>query len=76
MNNQKDYVLTRKTEDLIKIYNAYQQKLSSLNLMDMDDIIKVAVENVEGTSYFENVALFIIDGYIDIFKSEKNCLRQ
>ncbi|WDC84790.1 hypothetical protein PL321_03960 [Caloramator sp. mosi_1] len=44
--------------------------------MDMDDIIKVAVENVEGTSYFENVALFIIDGYIDIFKSEKNCLRQ
>ncbi|MBZ4662707.1 MAG: hypothetical protein JG776_389 [Caloramator sp.] len=74
INSIGDEVLKRKTEDLITIYTAYQEKLASLNLMDMDDIIKIAIENVDKTTYFENVSLFIIDGYIDIFKSEKKLL--
>ncbi|WP_027308509.1 PD-(D/E)XK nuclease family protein [Caloramator sp. ALD01] len=74
INSIGDEVLKRKTEDLITIYTAYQEKLAALNLIDMDDIIKIAVENVDKTTYFENVSLFIIDGYIDIFKSEKKLL--
>ncbi|GFR34214.1 UvrD-helicase domain-containing protein [Thermobrachium celere] len=69
-----DDILKRKTEDLVTIYNAYQEKLHSLNLIDMDDIIKIAIDNVENTTYFEDVSLFIIDGYIDIFNSEKKLL--
>ncbi|MCX7695887.1 MAG: exodeoxyribonuclease V subunit gamma, partial [Caloramator sp.] len=74
INSLEDDVLIRKTEDLIKIYSAYQEKLTSLNLMDMDDVIKIAIENVDKTTYFENVSLFIVDGYIDIFNSEKKLL--
>lgn len=69
-----DDILKRKTEDLLTIYNEYQNKLHSLNLIDMDDIIKIAIDNVEKTTYFEDVSLFIIDGYIDIFNSEKKLL--
>ncbi|SKA79728.1 ATP-dependent helicase/DNAse subunit B [Caloramator quimbayensis] len=74
INSIGDDVLKRKTEDLVTIYTSYKEKLNSLNLLDMDDVIKIAIENVDKTTYFENVSLFIIDGYIDIFKTEKKLL--
>lgn len=74
IGSKKDDILIKKTEDLATIYKAYNDKLKSLNLIDMDDVIKIAIENVDKTFYFENVSLFIIDGYIDIFSSEKKLL--
>lgn len=71
-----DNVIKRKSHDLFEIYKAYEERLNELSLMDMDDIIKIAIENVDKTDYFNNASMFVVDGYLDIFKSEEALLQK
>ncbi|MCX7951476.1 MAG: exodeoxyribonuclease V subunit gamma [Clostridiales bacterium] len=76
VENIDDDVINKKSLDLYEIYKAYEERLDELNLIDMDDIIKIAIENVDKTDSFKNASMFVVDGYLDIFKSEEALLKK
>lgn len=71
-----DNVINKKSHDLYEIYKSYKNRLDELKLIDMDDIIKIAIDNVDKTDYFNNVSIFVVDGYLDIFKCEEALLKK
>ncbi|KRQ87140.1 ATP-dependent helicase/deoxyribonuclease subunit B [Caloramator mitchellensis] len=75
INNLNDDDIKAKTEDVYRIYSKYQEQLKELDILDMEDLIKVAETNTGRSDYFRDVELFVLDGYVDIFENEKALLR-
>jgi len=70
-----DQVIYNKSIELAEIYKEYTNKLKELNLLDLNDLIFIAIENIDKTRFFDGVNMFIIDGYIDISNSEEMLIK-
>lgn len=71
----KDEITYNKSIELAEIYKEYTNKLKELNILDLNDLTLIAIENINKTRFFDDVTLFVIDGYIDISISEMMLLK-
>lgn len=75
INSLNDKVAYNKSIELAEIYKEYTNKLKELNILDLNDLILIAIENINKTRFFDDVTLFVIDGYIDVSTSEETLLK-
>lgn len=66
-----DISFNKRCIDIFNIYDEYIKVMNEKNLYDIDDISIKAIEMLEFTNAFNDVHLFVIDGYINIDKINK-----
>ncbi|MDO6355240.1 PD-(D/E)XK nuclease family protein [Caloramator sp. CAR-1] len=76
INLIEDELLRFKIEDIYNIFDKYQEGLEKSNLVDMEDITKMAIKNCYDNPYFKDVATFILDGFVQINRLEGELIRK
>ncbi|MCX7903912.1 MAG: PD-(D/E)XK nuclease family protein [Caloramator sp.] len=76
VNNIDDEIIKLKSKDVYEAYKLYDLTLKNLNLYDMDDVIKAAMDNISYSNYLRDVDVIFLDGYLDIFKNEEMLLKE
>jgi len=76
VNKIDDEIIKLKSKDVYEVYKTYNSKLKELNLYDMDDVIKEAIENIIYSNYLKDIDAIFLDGYLDIFKNEEMLLKE
>ncbi|WDU84386.1 hypothetical protein [Caloramator sp. Dgby_cultured_2] len=75
VNKIDDEIIKLKSKDVYEVYKTYNSKLKELNLYDMDDVIKEAIDNIPYSNYLRDIDVIFLDGYLDIFKNEEMLLK-
>lgn len=75
ISSLSDEITYNKSIEFAEVYKEYSERLKELNLIDLNDLIPIAIENIDRTRFFNGVSMFIIDGYTDITISEELLLK-
>lgn len=73
--DKADNLLIEKSKNLATILKAYNRKLEELGFVDIEDMTRIAIENVKPCTYLEDVELIAVDGYINLDRIDVKLLK-